>query len=87
MPDISRIGTQDINEPSIGEKLLFICFGPCLGSDDDGSRETGYKGCLASRVSQPWVSQQALSDAMYLGRMYLLKPVRAGQATVDCCFW
>lgn len=31
-----------VNEPSRGEKPLFICFGPCLGSEDDGSRETGY---------------------------------------------
>lgn len=31
-----------VNEPSRGEKPLFICFGPCLGSEDDGNRETGY---------------------------------------------
>lgn len=31
-----------VNEPSRGEKPLFICFGSCLGSEHDGNRETGY---------------------------------------------
>lgn len=46
MQDTPRIGTQELNQPSIGEKPLFICFGPCLGPDDGGNRETEYKRVL-----------------------------------------
>lgn len=41
---LSELGLRIlVNEPSIGEKPLFIYFGPCLGSENDGNRETGYK--------------------------------------------
>jgi len=47
----------------------------------------GTQGCRLFRVYRLWISQLALFDAMYLGCMHLLKPVKAGQATVNCCFW
>lgn len=69
-------------EPSVGEKPLFICFGPCLGSENDGNRETGYKR-VPTLQGLKTLELSAGSDAVYLGRMYLLKPVKAGQVNSE----
>lgn len=50
-------------EPSMGEKPLFICYGPCLGSENAGRRETGYK-----RVPTLWGSKD-------LGSLSWLSPM------------
>lgn len=89
-----------VSEPSKGKKknLIFICFGPCLGSNDDGNRvemgRQGRKGCLlfgGLRDCESWVSKMALRHCMCklwsvcLGCVHLLEPVTAGQ-TMHSCF-
>lgn len=76
-----------VNEPTIGEKPLFIYFGPCLGSEDDGNRETGYKRVPTSQGPEALDPSLALRDAACLGCAHLLGPAGARQATRNHCSW